>query len=260
MKQYYIHLIYILSFGLFAQENTEAFRLENLNYPEMVLVEGGAFNMGDEWVFGEGDELPVHEVVVKNYYISITEVTVKQYRQFCQETYRQMPEAPSWGWKDNNPIVNVSWYDAVAYCDWLGDKMEKFYRLPTEAEWEYAARGGKNSKGFKYSGGQTMQNLGWFDENSNKRTQAVAVKKTNELGIYDMSGNVWEWCLDMYDYEYYTYYSSDSDPRGPLSGRGRTLRGGSWSTDVSYCRVTDRNHIEPEYRSSKGGFRVVFSK
>jgi formylglycine-generating enzyme len=236
MKHLIIFPLFLFSGFLLAQDNSEATRLGALSYPEMVLVEGGSFTMGDEWGMGSEDELPTHEVSLKNFKISKTEVTVKQYRQFCRETGRSMPEAPSWGWQDNNPMVNVNWHDAVAYCDWLSDKMDGLYRLPTEAEWEYAARGGKNSKGFKYSGGQSMHSVGWFSENSNSRTQAVASKKPNELGIYDMSGNVWEWCSDWYGKDYYAN-SPSSNPRGPSSGSNRVLRGGSWNSTLPRTAV-----------------------
>jgi formylglycine-generating enzyme len=258
MKHLIIFPLFLFSGFLLAQDNTEATRLGALSYPEMVLVEGGSFTMGDEWGMGSEDELPTHEVSLKNFKISKTEVTVKQYRQFCRETGRSMPEAPSWGWQDNNPMVNVSWNDAVAYCDWLSDKMDGLYRLPTEAEWEYAARGGKNSKGFKYSGGQSMHSVGWFSENSNSRTQAVASKKPNELGIYDMSGNVWEWCSDWYGKDYYAN-SPSSNPRGPSSGSSRVLRGGGWYSDAARCRVARRYGSTPDYRNFNGGFRVVLA-
>ncbi len=242
-----------------AQENSEATRLGNLTYPEMVLVEGGSFTMGDEWGVGEPDELPTHEVTLKGFKISKTEVTVKQYRQFCRETGKSMPTAPSWGWQDNHPIVNVNWDDAISYCDWLSDKLGSLCALPTEAEWEYAARGGKNGKGFKFSGGQGLSGVGWFSDNSNKQTQPVATKKANELGIYDMSGNVWEWCRDWHEGDYYQS-SPNSNPKGPSSGSYRVLRGGSWDLESSRCRVANRGDGAPDYRHTRNGFRVVLSQ
>lgn len=250
-----ICMLLITGFFVHAQDQTEATRLGSLSYPEMVLVEGGSFTMGDEWGMGYKDELPTHEVSLKNFKISKTEVTVKQYRQFCRETGRSMPETPFWDWHDNNPIVNVSWHDAVAYCDWLSDKMDGLYRLPTEAEWEYAARGGKKSKGYKYSGGQSLPAVGWSDDNS---TQVVASKKPNELGIYDMSGNVWEWCSDWYGAEYYVN-SPSSNPRGPSSGSYRVLRGGGWYNGATLCRVAQRRGNPPGGRYDNLGFRVVLS-
>jgi sulfatase modifying factor 1 len=244
--------------SVFAQENSEATRLGNLTYPEMVVVEGGTFTMGDEWgVSTSNNELPTHEVTLKGFKISKTEVTVKQYRQFCKESGKAMPTSPTWGWQDNYPIVNVSWYDAVAYCDWLSDKLGSLCALPTEAEWEYAARGGKVSNGFKFSGGQSLTGLGWFADNSNEQTQAVATKKANELGLYDMSGNVLEWCRDWYDGSYYAN-SPSSNPKGPSTGSIRVLRGGSWDREyASSCRVAARYAHTAADHTEVFGFRVV---
>ncbi len=173
---------------------------QTAHYPEMILVEGGTFTMGDSEMEGEANEQPAHEVTLKSFSMAKTETTVLQWKTYCSATGHKMPETPSWGWIDTHPIVNVSYDDAVAYCDWLSDKTGELYRLPTEAEWEYAARGGKQSKGYKYSGGQSIDMTGWYNGNSNKQTQAVAQKRPNELGLYDMSGNVWEWCKDWYDW------------------------------------------------------------
>ena len=228
-------------------------------YPEMVFVEGGTFIMGDSWGDGNSDEHPEHQVTLGNFKISKTEVTVRQYRQYCGETGRKMPESPPWGWLDDHPITKVSWHDCVAYCDWLSEKLDAEYRLPTEAEWEYAARGGKQSKGTKYSGGRSIELVGWFDENSNDRTQQVATKKPNELGLYDMSGNVWEWCRDWYEESYYKN-SPSTNPRGPSTGSHRVLRGGSWNASAEDCRVANRSNLTPGYRSYSDGFRVVLSQ
>lgn len=228
-------------------------------YPEMISVEGGTFTMGDEWMLGDEDEQPTHEVTLKNFKIGKTEVTVAQYRAFCNATGKAMPETPDWGWKDNFPIVNVSWHDAVAYCDWLSEKLGGLYRLPTEAEWEYAARGGNKSSGYKYSGSQSLYSVGWANDNADGRAHAVASKKTNELGIYDMSGNVWEWCMDWYDSEYYAN-SPNNNPRGPRSGSYRVMRGGSWYSSATDSRVAFRNSGDPSLRYSTLGFRVVLSQ
>ena len=228
-------------------------------YPEMILVEGGTFTMGDEWMLGSEDEQPTHEVTLKNYKIGKTEVTVAQYRAFCRSTGKSMPKTPSWGWQDSHPIVNVSWHDAVAYCDWLSEKQGGFYRLPTEAEWEYAARGGNKSVGYKYSGAQSVYSVGWIADNSGSKTHAVGTKKANELGIHDMSGNVWEWCADWYASDYYSN-SPSANPRGPSSGSYRVLRGGSWSYSATICRVAYRLNSAPSYRFTYLGFRVVLSQ
>ncbi len=227
------------------------------SYPEMITVEGGTFTMGDTEMEGEANEQPSHQITLKTYKIAKTETTVAQWKVFCNATGRSMPEAPSWGWIDSHPIVNVNYGDAVAYCDWLAEKMDADYRLPTEAEWEYAARGGKQSAGYKYSGGRSLDNAGWYNANSNEQTHPVAQKKANELGIYDMSGNVWEWCKD-----WYGSYSNaaQTNPKGATSGANRVLRGGSWNSSASHCRVAYRDNGDPSSRSYYDGFRVVLSQ
>jgi sulfatase modifying factor 1 len=227
------------------------------SYPEMVTVEGGTFTIGHtEMEGGTKNEQPTHQVTLKTYKIAKTETTVAQWRAFCAATGRSMPEAPSWGLIDSHPIVNVNYGDAMAYCDWLAKKMDADYRLPTEAEWEYAARGGKLSKGRKYSGGYILSAC-WFINNSGYKTHAVATLNPNELGIYDMSGNVWEWCKD-----WFGSYSSaaQTNPKGPTTGTYRVLRGGSYADSESNCRVARRNLIGPSDPSERIGFRVVLSQ
>jgi formylglycine-generating enzyme required for sulfatase activity len=214
----------------------------------MVLVEGGTFEMGSE--NGSLGEKPVHQVSVSSFFIDKYEVTVGQYRQFCTSTGRSMPSAPSWGWQENHPIVNVTWDDAAAYAQWAGK------RLPTEAEWEYAARGGRLSKGYTYSGGKDLGAVAWYDGNSGKQTQPVGEKSPNELGICDMSGNAWEWCADWDDENYYRN-SPKQDPTGPSSGQLRVLRGGSWLNVDSLCRLTNRNSNLPSNRNYNDGFRCA---
>ena len=223
------------------------------SYPEMIPVEGGTFTMGDTEMEGDANEQPTHQVTLKAFSIAKTETTVAQWRTFCNATGRQMPETPSWGWINTHPIVYVSWQEAVEYCDWLSDKTGELYRLPTEAEWEYAARGGNKSKGFRYSGAQSLDAVGWFKTNSNNQTQPVGIKRPNELGIYDMSGNVWEWCKDCFG-----HYAAEAqtNPRGPASGN-RVLRGRSKDSGVASRRVPYRNCGYPSSRNYDKGFRVV---
>jgi formylglycine-generating enzyme required for sulfatase activity len=226
-------------------------------YPEMILVEGGTFTMGDTKMEGLPWEQPSHEVTLKTFKIAKTETTVAQWRAYCNATGRSMPETPSWGWIDNHPIVNVNYSDATAYCDWLAEKMDADYRLPTEAEWEYAARGGKLSKDTKYSGGRSIDNVGWYEDNSSSKTQVVATKNPNELGIYDMSGNVWEWCKDWFgDYS----ATAQTNPKGPTSGSRRVVRGGSWGYLAWRCRVASRSFNDPADRYHYYGFRVLLSQ
>jgi formylglycine-generating enzyme required for sulfatase activity len=167
-----------------------------------------------------------------------------------------MPEEPSWGWQDSDPIVNVNWNDASFYCEWLTEKTGTTYKLPTEAQWEFAARGGNSSKGYKYSGGNSILFVGWFTGSSGGKTHAVASKKANELGLYDMSGNIWEWCLDWYDAGYYAN-SPSKNPKNTARGEYKVLRGGSWYVSASGCRVAYRSYYEPDNRSYFSGFRVV---
>ena len=212
--------------------------------------------MGDQWSVGESNEQPTHLISLDEFYIGKTEVTVAQYRKYSRETGVSMPEEPAWGWKDKDPIVNVNWYDAIDYCDWLSEKLDLNITLPTEAQWEYAARGGNLSKEYKYSGARSPVTTCWYVNNSGYKVNTVATKKPNELGLYDMSGNVWEWCLDWYDSEYYKY-STRENPRGPASGLAKVLRGGSWYDDPSYCRVARRLPNRPEYLYLNRGFRVA---
>jgi sulfatase modifying factor 1 len=228
-------------------------------YPELIKVTGGTFTMGDENGLGHGNEQPTHQVTLSDFYIGKTEVTVAQYRVYCNATGVSMPKEPSWGWTNNAPIVNVSWSDAINYCDWLSEKLDKNISLPTEAQWEYAARGGNQSKGYKYAGGRSMATAGWYDANSGDKPHNVTTKKANELGLYDMSGNVWEWCRDWYDADYYAS-SPSTNPKGPSSGAYRVLRGGSWCYSATYCRVAFRFGNGPSNRSNNFGFRVALSQ
>lgn len=225
------------------------------DFPEMVEVEGGSFILGDDK--GDADEKPAHQVYVRTFSIARTETTVRQWRVFCTETKRAMPEAPWFGMKDDHPVVNVSWDDAIAYCSWLSAKTKKKYRLPSEAEWEFAARGGVKSNGYAYSGARTPDIVAWFSSKSNG-TMPVAQKLPNELGLYDMTGNVWEWCSDWYDAGYYALKAKDN-PSGPRSGKFYTLRGGAWDIGARNCRITYRNPLAPTSRNHNKGFRVAVS-
>ena len=243
--------------------------------PDMEYVEGSTFVMGIK--DGDDDEIPTHKVNVSSYYIGKYEVTVKQYRQFCDMTDRDFPAAPpknrdartgedwyyehenvkSWIWNEDWPIVNVSWNDAVAYCEWLSDYTGRKYRLPTEAEWEYAARGGKKSKNYEYSGSNTIEDVAWFDETTNESgLKPVGSKKANEINIHDMSGNAWEWCSDFYSGTYYAK-SPQKNPKGPEKGLFRVIRGGSWYYYDYMSRVYTRDGPRATEKNWNYGFRVV---
>lgn len=218
----------------------------------MVAVEGGTFTMGatsEQGGDADEDEKP-HEVTLSDYYIGQTEVT-----QALWEAV--MGSNPSSHKGDNLPVENVSWYDCRVFIQVLNQLTGKQFRLPTEAEWEYAARGGRKSQGYKYAGGNNIGSVAWCDGNSGNETHPVGTKQANELGIYDMSGNVWEWCSDWYGV--YTS-SSQSDPQGPSSGSDRVGRGGGCYSDAWNCRVSIRNNSAPVGRSFNLGLRLSCNK
>ncbi|MBI5917351.1 MAG: formylglycine-generating enzyme family protein, partial [Bacteroidetes bacterium] len=259
--------------------------------PEMVFVKGGTFRMGcDEKRDGDcqENELPVHEVTLSDFSIGKYEVTNEEYAVFLNEyglTYLvsgpnkgdKLIEEDKWGIAfrmqgdiskayyepqkgyENFPVVNVSWYGAVAYTEWLSEKTGKQYRLPTEAEWEYAARGGGLSKMTKYSGGNDLGEVAWHGGNSGDRTHAVGGKAANELGIFDMSGNVWEWCSDRFDEAYYQNFVKRgvNNPKGSASGNRRVIRGGSWGLNTDGSRLAYRGKNIDPHGSSDLGFRLA---
>ena len=211
----------------------------------MVFVEGGTFQMGSN----EGDdEKPIHTVTVGDFYIGKYEVTQKEWEAV-------MGSNPSNFKGANRPVENVSWNDIKEFLQKLNFKSGKQYRLPTEAEWEYAARGGNQGQNFKYSGSNSIDEVAWYNGNSSSQTHEVGQKQPNELGIYDMSGNVWEWCSDWYDANYYSS-SPSKNPQGPSSGSSRVLRGGSWGVNV-VCRSSFRDWGYPGVRYSSSGFRLA---
>lgn len=227
------------------------------DYPEMLPVEGGSFTMGSDSNEAPKSEKPAHQVTLSNFSISKYEVTVAAYREFCTAKKRAMPKAPGWGWIDLNPMVNVGWYDAVEYCKWLSDETGNSYRLPTEAEWEYAAQGGNKSAGNLYAGSNNLEEAGWAKENSNGHTAAVGQKKPNELGLFDMSGNVWEWCMDDY-----AAYSADAQTnpavdKATFLSQVKVIRGGSWGNKVISCLVKSRGFNMRGRDRFYCGFRVV---
>lgn len=284
--------------------------------PVMAFVQGGSFEMGctSDQSNCDDDEYPSRMVQLQSYYMAKTELTVAEFKEFVETSgYKTIAEREGasyvwgqYGWtnmKDvnwrhdekgellpekeyNKPVIHITWYDAVEYCNWLSiqdglqpvysinknakdasnkSDADKFkwtikadakangYRLPTEIEWEYAARGGKFSEGMLYSGSDRIDDVAWYASNSSSSLKAVAKKKANGLGIFDMSGNVWEWCWDWYG----PYKSGTYESQGPASGTGRVLRGGSWDTDGSGCRVAGRVEDNPSTRFPVVGMRVV---
>ena len=217
----------------------------------MIGVEGGTFTMGspDSDSDAFDDEKPAHQVTLSSYYIGETEVT--------QELWKAvMGDNPSYFTDDlQRPVECVSWNDCQTFISKLNELTGENFRLPTEAEWEYAARGGNKSKGYKYSGSNTVNDVAWYDDNSSSETHAVKTKQPNELGIYDMSGNVLEWCADWSSSSYYTS-SPQTDPTGPSSGSHRVLHGGSWGSYAWGCRVAYRGYFSPGSRRYDFGFRL----
>ncbi len=238
---------------LVAVEGSQTFTVNGVKFT-MVPVEGGTFTMGATSEQGsdalEG-EYPAHQVTLSDYYIGQTEVT-----QALWEAV--MGSNPSDSKGDNLPVERVSWDDCQVFIQKLNQLTGKQFRLPTEAEWEYAARGGRKSRGCKYAGGNDIGLVAWYDDNnSGNRAHTVATKQANELGIYDMNGNVWEWCSDWYDgYQ----LSSQSDPQGPSSGSSRVNRGGICYGDARGCRVSDRNYNTPVGRFDVLGLRLSCKK
>ena len=246
-----------------AREQAEKERIAKiLTFIKMVPVEGGTFTMGSTAEQGSDyyrDEKPTHQVTVSSFSIGQTEVT--------QELWEAvMGSNPSNFKGAKRPVEGVSWNDCQAFITKLNQLTGKKFRLPTEAEWEYAARGGKNSKGYKYAGSNTIDEVAWYTSNPGAQygdanfwilsdnTHDVATKKPNELGLYDMSGNVWEWCQDRFG-KYSS--SSQTNPTGPSSGSGRVLRGGSWNGRARYCRVSFRNNYDPDNRNYNRGLRLA---
>ena len=197
--------------------------------------------------YANSDEKPTHKVTLSDYYIGETEVTQALWQAV-------MGKNPSSFKGNSNPVESVSWDDCQEFIRKLNSLTGRTFRLPTEAEWEFAARGGNNSKGYKYSGSKNINGVAWYKNNSGSMTHAVKIKSPNELGIYDMTGNVWELCQD-----WYGSYSSNAqtNPKGPSSGSGRVLRGGSWGGDARYCRVSDRGSTSPGDGGYHYGLRLV---
>ena len=255
--------------------------LEARYYPILLPVPGGSFFLDENY-----------DVSLSKFQLARTETTVWQYHLYLAAEGKDIFDAetisrPGWGWEGDNPIVNVSWFDACLYANWLSrrfglrevydmsevsqgnfgdyyknlkiDSTATGFRLPTEAEWEYAARGGAAGlrDSFEFAGGKVLKEVGWYGENSGNRTHAVAQLQPNQLGLFDLSGNVWEWCWDWYG----DYPPGATDPvpnpYGPPEGEARVLRGGSWGSDVNYCRPGLRSGLIPDDRDFYSGFRVA---
>jgi len=215
---------------------------------EFVSVPSGCFQMGDNFGDGKSDENPVHEVCVDNFQIGKYEVTQGQWQKIMGAN----PSASKKG--DDYPVENVSWNEVQEFIAKLNRLTSQNYWLPTEAEWEYAARSGGERE--RYSGSDSIDAVAWYGSNSGNATHPVGTKAANGFGLYDMSGNVWEWCQDWYGGSYYGS-SPRNSPTGPTSGSLRVFRGGGWSYSPVNLRVAGRFRASPGYRGGSLGFRLV---
>ena len=213
----------------------------------MVAVEGGTFNMGSpKNEKGREDNECQHQVTVGPFNIGKYEVTQADWRNIMGNDPSNFKNC------DDCPVESVFWDDVQAFLKKLNAKYPgKNYRLPTEEEWEYAARGGTKSQGYQYAGSNTLGDVAWYDKNADSKTHPVGSKSPNELGLHDMSGNVWEWCQDSWK-----PYPGCS---GNAKGGDRVIRGGSWGSDPQYCRVASRDGDSPTDRGSDLGFRLARS-
>ena len=229
--------------------DTETLRIEWIDIP------AGEFWMGDNLKAGSNDEKPVHTVYLDDYKISKYEVTFEMYNKFCEKTNKTIPDDKGWGF-GNNPVINVSWDDARAFCFWLSEKTGKNIHLPTEAQWEKAARGTEQRK---YPWGNSSLSC-------SKANYYGCVDRTKMVGshpsgvspyeVHDMAGNVWEWCEDRYSSIYYSN-SPERNPAGPSDGSGRVGRGGGWFSEPSRIRSSTRFRFNPSYKASNLGFRLA---
>lgn len=272
--------------------------IQTFKEPVMIFVKGGSFQMGCNEKRDsacEPDELPIHQVRLRDFEIGKYEVTNEEFAEFLNDyganptsvnnkegsslikehpfgiqfpkqivSQKELDDsssskfAPRKGY-EKYPVINVSWYGAVAYIQWLSERTGKNYRLPTEAEWEYAAQGGNNSPGFRYSGSDKIGEVAWYSRNSSGRTHAVGGKAPNQLGIFDMTGNADEWCSDWYDARYYQNFvkAEAYNPVGPSSGELKVMRGNQFNDYYSDIQVVDRIAVKPDYIGNETGFRVV---
>jgi formylglycine-generating enzyme required for sulfatase activity len=240
-----------------------------------VDVQGGTFKMGSEK--GQKDEKPIHSVKLRDFWITKYEISNVHFARFLNDiscTKHGFYEDQEYGLvkyidiedcncqieyadrffvkegKENYPVVEVTWYGANAYAKWTGA------RLPTEAEWEFAARGGNKSQHHEYSGSSHLDDVGWYKSDSLECTHKVDEKVPNELGLYSMSGNVYEWCADWYSSSYYND-SPQNNPKGPATGSRRVIRGGSICNTQPFCRVANRCAYYPAHSNCVSGFRIV---
>lgn len=249
--------------------------------PDMVTVAGGEFTMGNNYS-SEADEKPEHQVTLDDFLIGSKEVTFEEFDLFCAQTRYPKPDDGGFG-RGKLPVMNVSWMGAVSYCNWLSKKFRldpyyvleadtsgtlsfkgintdaNGYRLPTEAEWEYVATGGAETQGFSYAGSNNLDEAAWYAENSDDKPHEVGTKKANELEIYDLNGNAWEWVFDGYSPSYYGK-SPESNPTGPDNAENRVYRGGNFSSEKDFVSTTRRFSLSPITTKGMVGFRLAQNK
>lgn len=240
-----------LFFSAYSSADADAQQTFTANGVEftMISVEGGTFRMGatKEQKKADRDEKPVHSVTLSSFLIGKTEVTQALWEAVMGENPSRIKGAEL-------PVEQVSWDDCQAFIEKLNALTGQKFRLPTEAEWEYAARGGKNSKGYRYAGSNDLGKVAWYKKNSGDKPHAVATRQANELGLYDMSGNVWEWCADLYGaYD----KAPQSNPQGAASASCRVGRGSCFGGSAGPCRVTFRASGKPDFRNSYLGLRLA---
>ena len=256
---------------------------------EFIRVKGGCFQMGNTFGYGQKDEAPLHKVCLDDYYIGKYEVTLREFKQFVDETGYQTDaekEGHCWGldkdgnWKnvpgrcwqllsftqqDNHPVVCVTWNDVQTFIGWLNRKTSGDFRLLSEAEWEYAARSRGKNRDYATQTGGLNRKLGNYgaekccdpDDNDDfLYTAPVGSYPANDIGVFDLSGNVWEWTADWYDENYYAYSPQDN-PKGPISGSYRIIRGGSWNIPMGFSRCSNRREYTPSLRHVNIGFRLA---
>ncbi len=266
------------SIQLYSQDQSETIQIKSLGL-SMALIKQGSFIMGNVLYGRNDDEKKEHTVIVDSFYISVTEITQEQWSRVMGTSVSQLRDRGKSNWPikgegDDFPIYYVSWYDAIEFCNKLSvidnlqpvytilnnkvtwDHQSNGYRLPTEAEWEYTAKGGPVQQGQekRYAGGDDLDTLGWYYKNSSSMNNEVGKKKQNNIGIFDMSGNVWEWCWDIYG-----AYSGEQqkNPFGADTGDKRVTRGGHWYGEPDGIPVFARNNESPDMIGLTSGFRIV---
>ena len=247
------------------QQSHRSFQVHGVSFT-MIKVDGGTYTMGatsEQGNEAESNEKPRHKVTLSDYYIGQTEVTQELWQAVMGNTIQQQRDKesrsfPLKGVGKDYPMYYISWYECHLFINALNSELRpqlggKEFALPTEAQWEFAARGGTQSNNYKYSGSNNIEDVSWYGSNARSSSHPVKLKAANELGIYDMSGNVWEWCEDWYG-EYKVV--GQTNPKGPSAGRSYVLRGGSWFNGASSARVTCRVH-DPGKRKFEIGLRLV---